>query len=401
MDAPGTTSPQLTPEEFKQLCDLCRVGKLYDVEKWIAQGKPVNGQPHRHTSPLLIAIDKGFHSLVELLVKNGADLSGKINPLQRAVARQNPDIVELLIRYGANVRSVDFAYVCRFGPHPRTLRLFMDNGADFRTGYPIAHAFQEGIRTMLGLYKTYVGQYAEIQKQADMALRYHCEEGNMGWVCRLLWAGANPRAKVLRTNDEEDPELEATALECAASSGHCDVVKKIVDPAKDDLDQLLCDACFGHSPELIKYLIELGANPNGRRQDGSTPLSKLFLAFSWYSDHTFSRTGYHDEGQIDRCMEEMFARGAKWEPTDGYELSLVRRALYNKWADSILSFIRMLKHHEACSDEMLVQLVNTGRMRWILREHDRELFKLLPQLKDRAVPQWGKPRKKRRSSPAM
>jgi hypothetical protein len=147
---------------------------------------------------------------------------------------------------------------------------------------------------------------------------------------------------------------------------------------------------------LIKYLIELGANPNGRNTDGTTPLSRLFLAFSWYSGHTFSRTGYNDEGQIDRCLEEMFARGAKWEPTDGHELSIVRKALYNKWANSILPFIRMLKHHKACSDEIMVQLMNTGRMRWILREHERDLFKLLPQLKDRAIPQWKKPRRKRR-----
>ena len=32
-----------TYEEIKPLIDLCKAGKLFDVQKWITSGKPVNG----------------------------------------------------------------------------------------------------------------------------------------------------------------------------------------------------------------------------------------------------------------------------------------------------------------------------------------------------------------------
>ncbi len=56
-----------------------------------------------------IAIEKGFHSLTEVLLQNGNPPDGRA--LQRATAYRNIDIVELMLQFGATVDMVDFEYI--------------------------------------------------------------------------------------------------------------------------------------------------------------------------------------------------------------------------------------------------------------------------------------------------
>jgi ankyrin repeat protein len=178
-----------------QLLSLCRAGKLYEVEHWIAQGNPIHAPPKLRTSPLLVAIDRGFHSLVELLLKSGADPLANGNALQRAVRRRHPEIAELLIRHGMDLTSVRMREACYSGS-PELVRLFLEHGGDPPSDDAFAEALLTGNKAMLGIYRSYVARIPSLQQQADIALRYCCEDGRLGGVCRLLWAGANPRAKV-------------------------------------------------------------------------------------------------------------------------------------------------------------------------------------------------------------
>lgn len=59
------------------LRDLCRDNKLFEVQEWIAAGKPVNPPPipckgNQPRSPLRIAIELGFHSPVLVPPRGGA-----------------------------------------------------------------------------------------------------------------------------------------------------------------------------------------------------------------------------------------------------------------------------------------------------------------------------------------
>ena len=65
-----------TREEIAPLVTLCRAGRLFEVQEWIASGKPVNppplGKGTQPKTPLQIAVDSGFHSLVRVLLEAGA-----------------------------------------------------------------------------------------------------------------------------------------------------------------------------------------------------------------------------------------------------------------------------------------------------------------------------------------
>lgn len=113
------------PEEIAPLLEMCRLGKLYEVEEWIKQGKPIESPSELRTSALRIAIDKGFHSLVKLLVKSGARLvTGRFDALHQALWNRQFEIAELLITYGADQKSLTFDRFYYHEEDPKLLKLF-------------------------------------------------------------------------------------------------------------------------------------------------------------------------------------------------------------------------------------------------------------------------------------
>jgi hypothetical protein len=79
------------PDDLKELCSLCRAGKLFAVQAWIRDGRRYRLPPGNFTiSPLRTAIDCGFHSLVEVLLQaDAASAEEKDDALCHAVDNRN------------------------------------------------------------------------------------------------------------------------------------------------------------------------------------------------------------------------------------------------------------------------------------------------------------------------
>jgi hypothetical protein len=216
-------------DDIKPLIDLCKAGRLFDVQAWIADGKPINPPPvpakgARKKCPVQVAIDSGFHSLLQVLLERGAIVQdGSFNALDQALRNRRLDLIKLLVENGADVRSVDMA--CVFDTwDPAIMEYFIDQGADVETGYPLAGALCWKIRTALGVFIRHKDRFPSFHSQINMALRHHCKEGDLKWVSLLLWAGADPFAKGPDSSDE-DPDEDLCALEYAALYKHFDIFK--------------------------------------------------------------------------------------------------------------------------------------------------------------------------------
>jgi hypothetical protein len=76
--------------DAKELMGLCRAGRLYEIEKWIADGRSLDISEAikrgRHRSLLEIAVETGFHSLVELIAKHETSQSAKAAASRDAVS---------------------------------------------------------------------------------------------------------------------------------------------------------------------------------------------------------------------------------------------------------------------------------------------------------------------------
>src|SRR5436190_17352815 len=136
-------SRQALPDDLKELCSLCRTGKLFAVQEWIKSGRRYRlPEGHFTTSPLRISIQSGFHSLVEVLLKAGISQEEKDEAVFRAVWDRNLDVIKLLRDYGADISVIDPEEV--FGSRdPAIIRWFVANGMDLESTDLIAKAFRD------------------------------------------------------------------------------------------------------------------------------------------------------------------------------------------------------------------------------------------------------------------
>ncbi len=264
-------SETLSIADAKHLLRLCRLGRLFEVQNWIALGNSLCVPADLKTIPLAVALDTGFHSLVELLVRNEPSQDLKNRALQHALTHKRLDLIELLVSHGAEISAVPFIEVLLLWD-PTIIRYFLDHGADFITDSPFAVAFGERIRTALRPWRECREKYPhlvpQLQEQADRALRHFCFKEDLKWVSLLMWAGADPRSSGPTLDDDEDLDdsEHTTALAAAAYGKNLQILKRLKPDAKrDDVDTLLtCTANFGHA-DVVQYLLELGAKPNDKR----------------------------------------------------------------------------------------------------------------------------------------
>lgn len=174
-------------EELKSLYQLCREGRLYEVEQWISEGKPLQAalaviaKGSRPKTALQIAIESGQHSLVQLLLSRGYQLElEKCQPLDIALAARRWDLFDLLLEWGADLKSVD-VYTVLNTYNADLYERFMAAGYDLTKGHEMASILGYGTsnRPLLGFVKRHREKDPKIQEELNLALGYHVRKGEI------------------------------------------------------------------------------------------------------------------------------------------------------------------------------------------------------------------------------
>lgn len=352
------------PESLKELNALLRAGRLFDVQEWISSGRRFRlPEGNFSNSPLRVALQTRFHSLVEVILQAGVDQEEKDDALRRAVGNRRLDLVELLAKYGADSRDITFdEVICT--RTPPLIRWFIDHGIDLETGYPIAEAFRYRHQEFLGIYMGLRDRIPTARKQAAMALRCHCKAGNMKWVSLLLWAGADPRERVPDLEDSPLDESVGTALEDAVAYSKIEVIRKIkIDPEKDDLTDLLGHCWSCDEPEIVRMLLELGADPNGGSGE-TAPMELLVSNFVWSLDGALYR---RNPDRAVECIEVAASFGGRWKPEKSYSFRYFRRAIGQTKPYSIIQYLQRIVKSGAIEQDIFCELMKTPRMKEVLK----------------------------------
>ena len=372
-------------EDLLPLIDLIKTGRLNEVEKWIADGKPLDlaEQPAkgaRKKTPLQYAIDTGFHSLVEtlLMAKVPVNVDARCSPMTNVLAHRRFDLVQLLCEHGYDAKTVDMREVFATW-QPEIMEYLIDRGADPETGMPLAWALIDRTRTVLRVFMKYKEKYASFQEQANIALRHHCKDGNLKWVSLMLWAGADPYAP-----GEDHPDAKTypgergvTAVGYALLYEHYEIVglKQIkIPPGGPVLDDLFHYGCKGKGLDLLAKLLKNGANPNTDENGGCPAIQRLLERFETASgfDYFLHRIDRDDSNKLfdnDSSREYLKAihllaiHGAKWRPTDSKEIGRVRRSLLKMVADYTVEFVWIMAKYAAADIAQIDSLLGTPTMR--------------------------------------
>ncbi|MCA8946830.1 MAG: ankyrin repeat domain-containing protein, partial [Planctomycetes bacterium] len=386
------------------------------VQEWVRRGNPVAlkllpPRRNRRNGPLRIALDKGFHSLVQVLLEAGAPIEeGDYHALYHAVELSRQDLVELLIQHGASVQDVSMQTVIATWDR-KLVDLFVANGANLIDDNPIAWGLVNDIRVALGVFKQYVGEYPELRKQIDIALRYHADQGNAKWVALCLWAGADPWSRgpdeapdwdapvYDLDNDEEDEDEDylptfRTAVELAVLGGHREVLeqKKFLtapDPSRPASMEFIEYIWWLRDSGIVQLLLVRGHKPTLYKDRCSCLITRLLSTLDrdiFESDRSgggrrASRDvdSYRAQEQL-KMIQLLISEGALWKPKDKDEIKRVRQTLIQMAPKYTYEFVQMVHDHQAASRRDLEELVRTPTMVQILKRRSRQIPALIAGL---------------------
>lgn len=281
-------------------------------------------------TPLHVAASAGDERIIEVLLRWGADVEARSaqrqTPLHLAVRAGMQQVAHLLVfEHGASLITLDqddkhpvwYAVDRRDAPMVQALLLSTPNdleGGDISSRYPLEFQRRDLVtaveRSALEVVNFFLRRYSMAAQPPDITieppdslLHIAARGSNADMVNRLLSFGLSPN---LAGNEGRTP------LHVAAASGNVDAATALLgakaDPSKTDNEGKtpLLLACVGEkdAPETCEALLDGGAAINDKGQYGRTP---LFQA------------SYHGQGDVVRVLLDP-SRGAdvNWQNEDSW-----------------------------------------------------------------------------------
>ena len=365
MDLPTTTAD---PEEVADLYRLCKLGKLYEAEKWIRAGRPIQVaagtklRGSQRTSALQIALERGDHALALLLLCNGYDPNLEAGcPLDLALRVRRMDLLDLLLEWGADPEEVSLydlfdTYDSHLFEHFRNL------GVDLTRDHEMAAALASHTsnKPLFGFAKRCREHDSRIQVELNAALVRHAGEGNEKGVALCLWAGADPHVpapslyfRYEGDEAEEGPDGEvryvgSTAVERACQEGHLQILERLgPDPGLDDFDELFGRA---ESSSVVRFLARW-AVPSSAVAVLRGQLWRLAWGFrygTWETLHT---------------VKALFEVGMRWREGSRKEIRDIRHAFLRVSDSDFVDLMRLFAKDDYCAPEVLEELGRTPSIR--------------------------------------
>ena len=260
------------------------------VQLLLENGASVSAGDGNGNSALHLAARNGRYETVLVLLNRGAEVSamGTIEgntPLHLAARNGQAKVIELLLLHSADVAAIN-----RYAQTPlhlaaesgskEAVALLLEARADVSAhdnvygDTPLHIAAKNGYREIAELLLTHHADVATRNNYENTPLIIAARRGNEEIVDLLLTAKATVSAK---------NKAGFTALHYAAVRGWDIIVTKLLDLGLsiDDLDSALLWAVEKNRPDIVRSLIDRGAEVSYEDEDGYTPLH--FAAISGYA----------------------------------------------------------------------------------------------------------------------
>jgi hypothetical protein len=351
------------PDEFRKLLELVQRGKLFELQEWITAGKPLQFDEVERSRQYLLeeAIGTGFHSVVEVLLRAGGWSAEELSyALEFARDRSRYDISELLEKFGARGKELDFTTACEkldFSTATRLLRAGFDPSKENDFARVLCEV---KAKPLIGFYKNHRVEFPVLDDQAAIALRIAVRNNEVRSAALLTWAGADPFRLAPDDLDDffpMDPEADewSTAAEDAVWRGDPQMLKALhLDPTAEQALTLLKATTYKHNRALFKsFLAKVPREKINHSERGSCEALEQLVG-SWPDEDIFSRV-QNEQGNVEKlqCIELLLESGARWNPPLE-DLKHRRRYLLRHDARYIVQLVRLLLYTPGAADTSLV-----------------------------------------------
>jgi hypothetical protein len=305
-----------------------------------------------------IAIKGGLYDVAHLLLCNGyrLDLEPQSHqgPLDRLLERRDWSMLELLIAWGADIKTIAVESILDTYD-TAIIERFWAAGLDYTRSWALARYMAEhsSNRPLYGWARRHRDD-PRITRSLNAALVQAVWSQKEKIAHLLLWAGADPRAKapVLeweRDPDTADDESFYTAMDLAVGHDRSAILRVLKPkPELDNFDALYAQVT---NPETLKYLLSI-QEPT----DWTQAMVRNIEQLSW----TFG----HGQQDAKACLDLIASRGGRIGRLAPEACADIRQRLLKLESESDLrSLLRWLADPECCEPNTYAEITRTPSMK--------------------------------------
>lgn len=353
---------------------LCKVGRLFDAQRLLEEIGTAKLRKTRKWTPLLTAVDRGFHSLVELLLRYEHAQWDLEKAYQGAHRRRRADLAMLILSspwWSAPIDPVEVLATGDVG----VARKLHNSGTDFTAGDIILKGAMRNATGTLNIVADLGIRSGGVEEQLYSAMVSHADRGHVASVIRFLRAGFDPHRGACyldereRWVDEEESTVKI-AMYCGKPGFFASLKPS---PDKDDGAELIRTAVDLGEDRLLRILLDAGFTLNCKPNGGSPALDAL-LAGQTMKHHIplpdfwgrrepprFSLAG---ADAFVGAVKSFVLQGARWVPDfDRHEVRGVRDVLLALGDRHVGEMVQMMDEHGAAKREDLKKLFAADRMK--------------------------------------
>lgn len=349
-----------------KLKSLCKFGRLFEAERLLEQKGTARLRKTKKWPPLFVAVDRGFHSLVELLLRYDHAQWDLEKSYAGALRRGRLDLAGLILRSPWWSAEIDPVEALKTGDTELVCSL-MESGTDFTKRPIVKEAAKVAARGTIECLKAAKIPIEVVEDQLYEAMIHHAEQGHMKSLVHLLKAGLNPHRQVACYPDDEHDTM--SAVDAAIHCGKPAILRMLKpSPEKDDPESLMGSAIFMGDRRMLHVLLDSGFPLNCQKNGGSPTLHEVLKDAGLFQIRpNFRSSRPYDWLRFRADVEWLIDLGARWAGRDREDYRHIRDSLIGMGEAGSKEIIGMMLDGKAITETGLQEILKTPRMRSIAR----------------------------------
>lgn len=356
---------------------FCKVGRLFDAQRLLEEVGTARLRKTRKWTPLFTAVDRGFHSLVELLLRYDHAQWDLDKAYEGAHRRRRADLAALVLSAPWWSAPIDPVEVLAAGDDVLARKLH-ETGADFTADRTILRGAMRNARGTLEIVEHLGIHSEEVENQLYSSMVTHANLGHVSSVMRFLRAGFDPHRIVPYLDERGRLSGEESAVSISMFTGKPGFFSALKpSPLKDDAADLIGRAVFLGDDRMLDILLQAGFGLNCKVNGGSPALDELLRGNTMKHHRPYAEFGHgRDIPRYSRAaadaflcaVESFLQRGAQWVPDqDRNEVRMIRDTFLALGDIHVALLYELLDGHGAARREHLKALLTASRMKPLAR----------------------------------